>query len=145
MNNKKKIAIVRIRGLVRVKKEINDTLNMLRLYKKNYCVVVPSTHAYLGMIKKVKDYATYGEINDETFKMLVEKRGKLYKGRKKDSKGKINYNKFFVHNNKKIKKFFRLSPPKKGFERKGIKVGFKIGGALGYRGEKINDLIKRMI
>lgn len=145
MNQKKKIVIVRIRGLVRVKKEINDTLNMLRLYKKNYCVVVPSTQAYLGMIKKVKDYVTYGDINEETFKLLIEKRGKLYKEREKDTKKKISYKKYFIHDNKKYKKFFRLNPPKKGFGRKGIKVGFKVGGALGYRGEKINDLIKRMI
>jgi len=140
-----KIAVIRVRGLVRVKKEINDTLNMLRLYKKNCCVVVPATEGYVGMIKKVKDYVTYGEISEETFKLLIEKRGQLYKEREKSNKGKINYNKFFVHNNKKYKKYFRLSPPKKGFGRKGIKVSFKASGARGYRKEKINDLIKRMI
>jgi len=145
MTEEKKIAIVRVRGLVRVKTEINDTLNMLRLYKKNYCTIVPHTQTYLGMIKKVKDYVTYGEINDETFKMLVEKKGQLYKGRETDSKGKIKYTKFFIYNNKKYKKFFRLNPPKKGFGRKGIKFSFKVRGALGYRGEKINDLIKRML
>lgn len=145
MSEKKKIAVVRVRGLVRVKKGVSDTLDMLRLHSKNYCTVVPDTNAYLGMVKKVKDYTTYGEIDDETFKMLVEKRGEEYKGREKDSKGKITYKKYFIHNNKKYKKFFRLSPPKKGFGRKGIKVSFKAGGALGYRGEKINELIRRMI
>lgn len=145
MNETKKIAVVRVRGSVRVRRMINDTLNMLRLYNKNYCTVVPSTNAYLGMIKKVKDYVTYGEINNETFKLLIEKRGQQYKEREKDSKGKINYKKSFIHDNKKYKKFFRLNPPKKGFGRKGIKVSFKMSGALGYRGEKINDLIKRMI
>ena len=44
-----------------------------------------------------------------------------------------------------IKKVFRLKPPSKGFERKGIKMSFKEGGALGYRGEKINELLERMI
>ena len=145
MNNEKKIAIVRVRGLVRLKKKVEDTLAMLRLYRKNFCVVVPATDSYLGMAKRIKDYVTWGEINDETFKMLIEKRGEEYLGREKDSKEKISYNRFFVYNNKKYKKFFRLSPPKKGFERKGIKVSFKVGGALGYRGEKINDLIRRMI
>ena len=118
---------------------------MLRLKRVNHCILVSETPQYKGMLQKVKDYVTYGEINEETFKSLIEKRGKEYKGREKDNKGKINYNKFFIHNNKKIKKFFRLSPPKKGFGRKGIKVSFKVGGALGYRGEKINDLIKRMV
>ena len=44
-----------------------------------------------------------------------------------------------------LKPFFRLNPPVKGFDRKGIKVPFSLGGALGYRKEKINDLIKRMV
>jgi len=38
---------------------------------------------------------------------------------------------------------FRLNPPKKGY--KSIKKSYKEGGALGYRGEKINNLIQRMI
>ena len=29
--------------------------------------------------------------------------------------------------------------------RKGIKTAFKVGGGLGYRGKKINDLVKRML
>ena len=49
----------------------------------------------------------------------------------KDKKGRI--------------KPFRLNPPRGGFERKGIKVSFNSGGALGYRGEKINSLIKKML
>ena len=44
-----------------------------------------------------------------------------------------------------IKKFYRLDPPRKGFGRKGIKMAFSKGGALGYRAEKINDLVKRMM
>ena len=46
---------------------------------------------------------------------------------------------------KGLKPFFRLKPPEGGFERKGIKNPFSIGGALGYRKEKINQLIKKMI
>ena len=41
-----------------------------------------------------------------------------------------------------LKPVFRLHPPRKGYE--GIKRSFKEGGALGYRGEKINHLIRRM-
>jgi len=139
----KKVAIIRIRGITGIEKGIKDTLNMLCLYHNNYCVVV--SDKLLGMIKKVKDYVTWGEIDDETYKLLVKKRGEEYKGRLTDSKKKINYKKFIVINNKKYKKYFRLSPPRGGFERKGIKVPFTKGGALGYRKEKINDLIKKMV
>ena len=116
------IAVVRVRGSIGVMKEIKDTLNILKLYNKNNCVVVPNTPAYLGMIKKVKDYVTWGEIDDETLNLLKNKR-------KDDIK----------------KGYFRLNPPRKGYGRKGIKYNFKVGGALGYRKEKINDLIKRML
>ncbi|MBW2977785.1 uL30 family ribosomal protein [Candidatus Woesearchaeota archaeon] len=125
-----KIAIIRIRGDVNLRKPIRDTLKMLRLYKKNYCTVYDSTPNILGMINKVKDYVTWGEINDESLKLLKEKRGE----KTKNKQGK-----------EVTKPFFRLSPPRKGFGRKGIKLPFKIGGALGNRKEKINDLIKRMI
>jgi large subunit ribosomal protein L30 len=121
-----KIAVIRIRGLEGVKHEINDTLDMLGLYRNHFCVVLEDTPSNMGMIRKCKDYATYGEIDDETYKMLVDKRGI------KDKEGKL-------------KKFFRLQPPRKGFERKGIKTPYSLKGALGYRGKKINDLIKRML
>ena len=140
-----KLAAIRVRGLIGIKGRIEDTLKMLRLYKNNYCSVFPNNPVYSGMLKKAKDYITWGEIDDETFKILVDKRGEEFKGREADSKKKINYKDFFVVNNKKIKKYFRLNPPRKGFERKGIKHSFKEGGALGYRGSVINDLIKRMV
>ena len=117
----KKIAVVRIRGLVTIRRDIKDTLDMLRLYRKNYCVILEDKPSVIGMLKKINDYVTWGEIDEATLKLLAEKRGE------------------------KDKKFFRLQPPRKGFERKGIKKPFSVGGALGYRGEKISDLIKRMM
>ena len=144
--NPGKIAVIRIRGQVDIRKGIKETLVLLHLNKPNWATVLDATPCNLGMVKKAKDYITYGEIDDATFKLLAEKRGEAYLGREKDSKGKIDYSrKYVVINNKKLKPFFRLMPPKGGFERKGIKKSFKQGGALGDRGDKINELIKRMI
>lgn len=140
-----KLAVVRIRGVTGVKYDIDGTLKKLGLNKKNYCVVVPKTASYIGMIKKVKDYVAWGDIDEGLYNTLVEKRGEEYTGRVSDKKGKISYNKFIDVNGKKIKKIFRLNSPKKGYGRKGIKVSFRSGGALGYRGDKINELIERMI
>ncbi len=122
------LAVVRIRGGVGADRRIKSTLTMLCLYRKNYCCMYPNNPSFQGMITKVKDYVTWGEIDEGTQKLLIEKRAE------KDPKDP-----------KKIKKFFRLSPPRGGFERKGIKTPFQNGGALGYRGKKVNDLIKRMI
>lgn len=140
-----KLAAIRIRGLNEIKTRIEDTLQLLRLYKKNYCCVLPNNPVYTGMLKKAKDYITWGEIDNETFNILISKRGEEFNGRETDSKNKVKYNEFFVFNDKKFKKYFRLSPPRKGFERKGIKHSFQQGGALGYRGTAINELIRRMV
>ena len=142
---KKNLAVIRVRGLCKVEVGIKNTMNLLRLYKKNFCVVVPNNEKYSGMVKKVKDYVTWGEIDDETFNLLVEKRGEEYKGNGNSKKGGSEGKKFIKIGDRKIKKIFRLNMPKKGFGRKGIKVPFSKGGALGYMGEKINDLIKRML
>lgn len=143
--NSKQLAAIRVRGLTGVKRGIDDTLKILRLYKNNYCCILPNTPVYAGMLMKAKDYITWGEIDDETFDTLISKRGEEFKNRETDSKEKIKYNDFIVINNKKIKKFLRLNAPRKGFGRKGIKYSYQQGGALGYRGNAINDLIKRMI
>lgn len=140
-----KIAVIRVRGPVRVSKEINYTLDMLHLERVNACTVVEASPVIYGMLRKVKDYITYGEIDEPTYKALIEKRSEPYKGRLTDSKGKIQYNKFITVDGKKLKPFFRLNPPRGGYERKGIKWSFKQGGALGYRGKEINKLIMKMI
>jgi large subunit ribosomal protein L30 len=139
-----KLAIVLVRGVVGVAQPVKDTLSLLRLHKKNYCVVVDNNPVNIGMIKKVKDYVTWGEIDENTFKELVEKRGEEFKARLTDRKEKYSF-KCLELNGKKYKLYFRLNPPRKGFGRKGIKIPFKVGGALGNRAEKINDLIKRML
>ncbi len=154
-----KIAIVRIRGDLNVRKDNKDTLKMLKLFNKNYCVVVDNNPNYVGMIKKIKDYVTWGEINMDTFELLLKHRGRLA-GKQKiteeylKEKIKCSMNEFvkeFFENKKSfkdipgLKRFFRLTPPLKGFERGGIKKPFSLGGALGYRKDNINDLIKRMI
>lgn len=123
-----KIAVILIRGVIGITKGIKDTLFMLKLRKKHTCVVIENNDTNKGMIKKIKDYVAYGEISDETLKEMITKRGK--RNAKKQGM---------------TKPFFELAPPIKGFERKGIKKSYQAGGALGYRGDKINDLIKRML
>lgn len=140
-----KLAVIRIRGIINIKRDIKRTLNQLRLYKKNFCVVVQGSKSSLGMVSKVKDYVTWGEIDDKTYDLLIDKKSEEYKDRITDRKQKIKYNRFLDVKGKKIKKYFRLNSPKKGYGRKGIKAPFNKGGALGYRAEKINDLIIRMI
>ena len=132
---KGRMAVVLVRGMVKVVRPVKETLAMLNLHRKNHCVIIENTPAYNGMLNRVKDYITWGEIDDATFAELVKKRGQLLEGR----------GKALEVDGKKYKRYFALNPPQKGFGRNGIKRSFTIGGALGYRGEKMNDLVKRML
>ena len=119
--NNKSIAIIRISGMVKVPKDIENALYRLRLRKKYACVVVKPTKDILGMIKKVKYYVAYGEIDKETYDKLVKARGKKVDG--------------------KLKPFFRLHPP-----RGGIKSKLQYPkGVLGNNKQDINKLIGRML
>jgi large subunit ribosomal protein L30 len=140
----KLIAAIRLRGVVRVAPAQKKTMELLRLYKKNFCIIVPENDSIKGMLEKVKDYITYGEVSEEIYKKVIDERGEEYKDRTECSKGKIKY-KFIDIDGKKIKPFFRLHPPKGGFEKGGIKVPLTKGGALGDRKEKMGDLILKML
>lgn len=156
---KQRIVIIRVRGEINVNKDIKDTLKMLRLFRKNYCTIVSNNPYYIGMINKIKDYVTFGEISVDSFSELIEKRGEITKKQKltekyvkeKTKKSIKDFSKDFIafkaefNDIPGLKKFFRLHPPLKGFERNGIKKPYSIGGALGYRGDKINDILRRMI
>ncbi|MFN3527862.1 MAG: 50S ribosomal protein L30 [Candidatus Altarchaeaceae archaeon] len=150
-----KIAIFRVRGRVNVRYDIKKTLEYLKLKYKHNCNIVDDTPEYRGMIEKVKDYVTYGEISKETFKKLLLKRGKTKTGKRitdeilkpKFSSVDDFVEKFF-NNQATLKDIdlnlpFRLNSPSGGFERKGIKIPYSLGGALGYRGDKINELLEK--
>ncbi|NOZ81570.1 MAG: 50S ribosomal protein L30 [Candidatus Micrarchaeota archaeon] len=142
-------AVIKIRGTVTARGEIIDTLRMLRLHRKHHCVLVPDNPSFRGMLQKAKDYITWGEINDEILKELIRKRGRkpgdrrlspeeadaVFKAVKSDGPA--------VLKKMGIKPVFRLTPPSGGF-KKSIKQHFP-KGELGYRGEKINELLERMI
>ena len=138
-------AVIRLKGLVKIREDFRDTLKMLRLNRKMHCVVLEENDINKGMIQKVKDRVTWGEINDDILKLLIEKRGRkpgnerLTKEEAEDAFRKIKENKF----PSEIKPVFRLTPPSKGFKNS-IKQHYP-KGELGYRGKEINELLKRMI
>ena len=153
----KRLIIIRVRGTVNVRGEINDTLKMLRLHKPHHAIIVKNTPSIIGMIKKVKDYIAYGEIDEEILVKLLNKRGRLSGNRrlteeylkqntqfgsiKELAKALINFEVELKDLNE-VKPVFRLRPPSKGYG--GVKKPKTLGGALGHW-PNINDLIKRMI
>jgi len=139
-------AVVRIRGSVDIRKEVKDTLAMLRLNRKMHCVLLRETDSMKGMLKAVNNWITYGEIEDNILKSLILKRGrKIGNKRLTEEEAEENFKK--IKESGKIpdiiKPVFRLTPPSKGF-KKSIKEHYP-KGELGYRGKEINNLLKRMI
>ncbi|WP_297063621.1 50S ribosomal protein L30 [Thermococcus sp.] len=153
-----KLALIRLRSGIRARGEVRDTLAMLRLHRINHLVIVDDTPSYRGMIQKVKDYITWGEIDKETLVKLLRKRGRLVGNKPitdeyvqeklgmslEEFAEKVINDEMKLRDLPNIKPVFRLHPPRGGL--KGSKKrSFKEGGALGYRGEKINELIERML
>lgn len=131
---------------------------MLHLTRNNYAVLIDDRPSFLGMLKTAQNFITWGEASKETLNVLIKKRGRLVGNKKLTDEyaqtvgfksldelaeaifdGRIEYSKL-----PKIQPVFRLHPPTKGFKGK-IKKSYGTGGELGYRGENINALIKRML
>lgn len=123
------IAAIRLRGKVKTPEKTENTLHMLGLNKIHNCIVIPDEPSYRGMLQKAKDYITWGEIDEETFNKLIEKRSNTDKDPEEIKKGK--------------KEIFKLHPPK-GCFKGSKKQPIGKGGELGYRGKKINQLLDRM-
>jgi large subunit ribosomal protein L30 len=151
------IAAIRVRGTTGIKKDIADTLMMLRLNQINHAVLIDENPSYTGMLQKGKDYITWGEIDAETLAKVIAKRGRLagdvkvtdeYLKENTDYSSVEELAKAVVESEATledagIKPVFRLHPPRKGY--KSTKKTYNEGGSLGYRGEKLGELIVKMI
>lgn len=151
-------AVIRVRGHSGVNQDIEDTMVLMRLNRINHCVILPETESIRGMLNKTKDYVTFGEIDEETLARMIKFRGRLIGDKPVDDavvKEKTKYSSIMAFARalcagevrydtmKDVKPLFRLTPPRKGYE--GNKKSFQNGGALGYRGKLINELIQRMM
>ncbi|MGB9740365.1 MAG: 50S ribosomal protein L30 [Candidatus Bathyarchaeia archaeon] len=152
------IIAVRVRGTISAPLEVRETLKMLHLTRNNYAVLIDNRPSYLGMLKTAQNFITWGEASKEAVTTLIIERGKLlgdekltdeyaqklgYKSLEELAEAVLNC-KIEYWKLPKIQPVFKLHPPTKGFRGK-IKKSYSAGGELGYRGEKINELIKRMV
>lgn len=147
----KRLAVVKVRGNIRVSKAVKDTMMLIGLTRVNHCVIIDDRKNYTGMLQKSKDYITWGEPSAEVVKKMLTKRGKVTDELvAKNTKYKTvdafveAFMKFETELDElKIKKVFRLSPPRKGYES--TKKPFTKHGSLGNRKDLIDKLLVRMI
>lgn len=137
------ILIIRISGLVDMASHEEQMLHRLGLRRKYSAVLMKETKENLALLNRIRNFVAYGPVNQETLKLLVEKRAQPIDKKKVDA-GKI------VESLEKkdlkalgLKPFFRLHPPIGGIDSK-VHFGRK-KGVLGNNKEKINDLVRRML
>ena len=155
---RKCICAVRVRGTISASRDVRETLKILHLTRNNYAVLIDNRPSFIGMLKAAQNFITWGETSKEIVHMLITKKGRLVGNKKLTEEYaqtagfksldelteaifncRVEYLKL-----PNVQPVFKLHPPTKGFKRK-IKKSYGTGGELGYRGEKINELIKRMV
>ena len=145
-SEKKLLAVIRISGILHVRNDMANTLDRLMLRRKYSCVLISSNNKNLcGMLKKVRNFVSYGTIDNNILEKLIKERGKSVEGNKR--KVKIDDNevvKGLIEGKKLnefgLKPFFRLHPPRGGIKSK---MHYP-KGVLG-ENKEINKLIERML
>jgi large subunit ribosomal protein L30 len=152
---------VRLLGPFGAPIHIESALRTLRLNRKFRAVLLEKNGSMLGVLRKVKDYATWGEVRSHDIATLFKERGELSNGMPftdkfvKDSfghqsmeelaqaitRGQIALRTLWQ---KGVAPVFRLHPPSGGFGSS-IKRPFGSRGELGYRGTAISNLLERMM
>jgi large subunit ribosomal protein L30 len=138
------IIVIRISGKVKIKEDIEETLFRLRLRRKFSCILIDEKDANrMGMLDKVKNYVSYGDIEKAVLIKLIEKRAvRVDKKEIKDAE-KIaeSLEKGKSLEEVELKPFFRLGPPRGGL--KSSKKNYP-KGVLG-KNKEINKLVERML
>ena len=158
--------VIRIRGIIGVSPKVRKILQLLRLRQINNAVFVRLNAATIKMLRLVEPYIAYGTPNLKSVRELVYKRGY---GKVSGQRIPLSSNvvistalgsanivcvEDIIHeiitsgdHFKEASNFlwpFKLNSPRKGFAGKKLNH-YNEGGAYGYQGDKINQLIKKMI
>lgn len=120
------ICVIRIRGKVKLREEIAETFRRLKMMQKLNCTFIDEKDIIrMGMLNKLKEFVSYGKVDDALMKKIIEVRGV------KDSQG--NY-----------AGYCRLHPPRGGF-KKSTKYSFNSGEGILGENKDIAKLVERML
>ena len=152
--------VIRVRSDRTVERTIRETMEHLNLTRVTHAVLIPENDAYAGMLQKVKDFVTWGEVSAEAVTGLIRDRGRLIGDNPvtdadvkaaTDHKTIAAFAKAIASGDattkdmETLKRVFRLHPPRGNKGWGGVKRHFTVGGALGFRGDAIEELAARMI
>lgn len=148
--------VVRVRGTIHSRHDVIETLRHLHLTRANHATVLPEAPSVGGMLTRIQGYVTWGEAEPGTIELLLRARGETVQGERLTD---ANVNEALRAKDLPevtrrvaeagmprvvgLKPLFRLKAPKGGW--RSTKRAYGLGGALGYRGRAINDLVRRMV
>lgn len=136
------LLVIRIRGMVDVNSDMAETLFRMRIRRKYAAVLMEDNVENRKLLKKARDFISYGTISKEMLERLINERGKATDGKKIDAKKIIEGLEKKKLGELGLKPFFRLHPPRGGIEtKKHAGVG---KGVLG-ENKKINELVEKML
>ena len=155
------ILAVRIRGTATDNPDIRKTMEILKMESTFRARLLENSPSNLGMLRTAKNLVAWGQVNPDVMEALLRKRAEREGKREfNDEFAKVFFKKENIAELAKsvvageiavkdlwlagVKPRFRLHPPKGGFKRSTRRAATD-GGELGYRGEDINRLVKRMI
>ena len=69
--------VIRVRSDRTVERSIRETMESLNLTRVNHAVLIPESDTYAGMLQKVKDFVTWGEVDAATIANLLRERGRM--------------------------------------------------------------------
>ncbi len=148
--------VLQVRGEVNQSGEVRDTLDMLNLGSVNHFTIVPDEDSYRGMVFKVNDYVAYGEPDSDTVALLLRERGETPEGEPVDDDYVAEKSEYgdvdalaealvdgeTTLRDAGLSPTIRLHPPRKGHD--GVKKAASEGGVLGYHGDDLDELLRRM-
>jgi|ECHnycMinimDraft_1075156.scaffolds.fasta_scaffold00037_40 large subunit ribosomal protein L30 len=156
--NGKPVIIIRIRGRVDVPSKVEYIAKDVRIERKFNASIYPYTHSLAGKLMILNSIATWGEIDEYTLYRLLSKRLERAKGERaseeylkknlgltlRDLVSEIMKGSTLSKYKEHLLPYLRLHPPSGGFKGK-INSPYSNGGELGYRGEKIKELVMKMM
>jgi large subunit ribosomal protein L30 len=157
---KNPILAVRLRGTASDNPDVQRTMESLKLERTFQARLLDNTPSNLGMLRSAKVLVAWGEVSPDLLGRVLEKRGERDGADGLDDSflrlfGKVSFDdlaKSIVAGETSLHELlraglkvpFRFHPPRGGFKRS-LRRAVTDGGELGYRGQDINVLAKRMI
>jgi large subunit ribosomal protein L30 len=155
------ILAVRIRGTATDNPDVRKTMEILKMESTFRARLLENNPSTLGMLRAAKNLVAWGQVNPDVMEALLRKRAERDGNEELDDDfariffkretladlaksvvaGEIGVKALWLAG---VKPRFRLHPPRGGFKRSTRRAATD-GGELGYRGEDINRLVKRMI